>query len=198
MTKVLHVQGKETPYTIDETGRIISLRTGKTRVPVINKGKNKIYHRIRFEFEGITIREYVHRIVAENFIGLPISPLMVVNHKDGNTLNNHMKNLEWVTKSENNEHYYNELKGKQVTPKINHKKIYEEGMGVKVKKGNHIHHIDGFHLNDNLDNLIELTPEEHKWLHLSKNRYLQIYSREELRSLLNKRKPICHTNQECP
>ena len=32
------------------------------------------------------------------------SPGLTVNHKDGNPLNNHAKNLEWITQKENNQH----------------------------------------------------------------------------------------------
>lgn len=47
----------------------------------------------------------VHRIVAEAFIGLPEDKNYTVNHKDGNKLNNHYTNLEWIPHSENILHW---------------------------------------------------------------------------------------------
>lgn len=47
----------------------------------------------------------VHRLVALAFLQNQ-SDLSEVNHKDSNKLNNHVSNLEWVTKSENNLHSY--------------------------------------------------------------------------------------------
>lgn len=38
---------------------------------------------------------------------------MIVNHKDGDKTNNHYKNIEWVTYSQNSLHSYNELKQKK-------------------------------------------------------------------------------------
>lgn len=51
----------------------------------------------------------IHRLVAYTFIENPNNKPFV-NHKDGNKSNNHIDNLEWVTQSENTQHYYNELK----------------------------------------------------------------------------------------
>ena len=55
-------------------------------------------------------RDYVHRLVAEHFIGPEPEPGMVVNHIDGDPFNNHVSNLEWASVSENNEHYNKELR----------------------------------------------------------------------------------------
>lgn len=50
----------------------------------------------------------LHRIVAQTFLPHDTS-LTVVNHKDGDKHNNTVDNLEWVTPSENNVHYYRAL-----------------------------------------------------------------------------------------
>ena len=47
----------------------------------------------------------VHRLVAEAFIGLPKDNSYTVNHKDGNKLNNHYTNLEWISHSDNIKHW---------------------------------------------------------------------------------------------
>jgi len=50
-----------------------------------------------------TIR--VHKAIAETFINNPYNKL-IINHKDGNKLNNKIENLEWSTYSENTIHAY--------------------------------------------------------------------------------------------
>lgn len=46
---------------------------------------------------------YLHRLVAQSWLGI-WPPDWVVNHRDGNKLNNDVRNLEWTTYSENLRH----------------------------------------------------------------------------------------------
>ena len=53
------------------------------------------------------IEKYVHRLVARFFIGVPqTDERMTVDHINGNKLDNHYTNLEWVTYKENIRRYW--------------------------------------------------------------------------------------------
>ena len=82
-------------YLVSNTGEIKGVKTGKIRKKNIN---HEGYY---FVVISLGSRENkplikIHRAVAETFIGNP-NDLPVINHKDGNKLNNNVENLEFCT-----------------------------------------------------------------------------------------------------
>ncbi len=82
-------------YMISSDGRIF--KDGKD---VKQHPNGRGYLKVFLWIQGERISKSVHRIVAENFIPNPEN-LPVVNHKNGNKLDNRIENLEWVTYKEN-------------------------------------------------------------------------------------------------
>ena len=79
---------------------------------IINNGKlyykarinNCGYERVRIKYDRYK-EKLVHRLVAESFVENP-HPIKykIVNHIDGNKLNNHYTNLEWCNNKMNMQH----------------------------------------------------------------------------------------------
>jgi len=71
--------------------------------------KEKIIEKFYLNRKGYCVinlkgkRHFVHRLVAKYFV-LNKEEKAQVNHIDGNKLNNHVSNLEWVTNQENRNH----------------------------------------------------------------------------------------------
>lgn len=85
-------------YAISNFGRIKNVMTNQIRKTSIeNDGR---YERISLTNNGIKKRFRIHRLVAEMFLD-NADKLTEINHKDENTLNNRVTNLEWCTSSYN-------------------------------------------------------------------------------------------------
>lgn len=85
-------------YYVTTEGLIISTKGKTERVLKPSRtgsGKRK-YLFVVLRVDGKNVQKYVHRAVAEAFIPNPEGKPQV-NHKDGNTFNNAVDNLEWVT-----------------------------------------------------------------------------------------------------
>ena len=95
---------KDIPYSknhiISNMGRLYNKST-KKYVTGSNDGRY-----MRISFERNKSHYAIHRLVAEVFVENPENK-PYVNHKDSDTYNNKVENLEWVTQSENMIHSLN-------------------------------------------------------------------------------------------
>lgn len=72
------------------------------------------YKTVTLTYEGKRHQHMVHRLVLESVLYLHNCEFYEVNHIDGNKNNNHISNLEWLTRPENLKHSLdNLLKRKQ-------------------------------------------------------------------------------------
>lgn len=91
--------GYEDTYLVSEYGHIKRINTGK----VLKSNPVKGYLKIELCKNSIRKSFSIHRLVAMAFIDNDFNKEQV-NHIDGNKLNNHFSNLEWVTAKENTIH----------------------------------------------------------------------------------------------
>lgn len=90
-------------YLVSDSGRVKSISTYRSNMTGRIKRPQKHssgYLRLMLSRKSLTTNAYVHRMVAEAFIG-PIGHGLNINHKDGIKGNNTLDNLEIVTYSEN-------------------------------------------------------------------------------------------------
>lgn len=93
-------------YLIYDDGNVFNTNTNKMLCGSIGENGYKYY---RLSKNNIKKMFYAHRLVAEAFLENP-NNLPIVNHKDGNKLNNNLNNLEWVNYSDNIKHFHKEIK----------------------------------------------------------------------------------------
>lgn len=106
-----NIKGYNGEYKINEDGDILSFKKNKIQKikPSINKDG---YYYVTLYKKGKPKTCRVHKLVALNFIPNPENK-PVVDHIDGNKLNNNSKNLRWATVKENhnNPNTYKDISG---------------------------------------------------------------------------------------
>lgn len=88
-------------YSVTKDGEIYSDRRDKK----LAKTKIAGYYCVNITIGGKCTSKSVHRLVAKAFLKNP-GNLPTVNHKDGNGLNNHADNLEWMSHKDQTKHAY--------------------------------------------------------------------------------------------
>lgn len=131
--KDINIDGLKGKYQVSNLGNIKSLKRNISMKLIHDKDGYPTIFLWKYK-RKVHIR--VHRMVTQAFIPNPEN-LPQVNHKDGNKQNNCVKNLEWVTCSENVKHAYktglnkarqgneNHLSKKIIQYDINMRKIAE-------------------------------------------------------------------------
>lgn len=130
------IPGYDGRYKVSNLGNIRSYANGrhgnKNEFTILVKKKIPGgYHQVNLYVPyggGKQYYKLVHRLVAEAFIPNP-NGLPIVNHKDGNKVNNCASNLEWVTESENRFHAFRNGLSK---PSQNQKKVTSERCSIPV------------------------------------------------------------------
>lgn len=100
-----HIEGFIDRYVVYEDGRVWSQRS-KNFLKAHDIGNG--YYSVKLYKEGRNYNRFVHRIVAQAFIPQEDKLKSFVNHIDGNKANNHVSNLEWLTRKENIAHAHRE------------------------------------------------------------------------------------------
>ena len=88
-------QYKDSIYYLTDDYQVMNIKTGKIKKQSKTKDGYIVY---ALWYSGKTVTTYLHRMVAEIYMG-PSD--LTVDHLDGNKDNNHISNLEYCTNREN-------------------------------------------------------------------------------------------------
>ncbi len=134
MIKTKKIVGWE-DYSISADGRVYSKKRGGTQVELTQTKGTSGYYNVGFSNGKEKKTFQVHRLVASTFLSNR-KKFEIVNHLDGNKLNNDVSNLEWTTRVGNAKHAVEKLRGGQVAER---KAKKESDIKARISIINHAH-----------------------------------------------------------
>lgn len=100
MEKWKHIE-ENNNYEISNYGNFRNKKGRMLKTNINARG----YEYCNISTKNVITKVKIHRLVAKYFID-NLYNKDTVNHIDGNKLNNHYTNLEWLTRKENIQHYF--------------------------------------------------------------------------------------------
>ena len=104
------IPGYDGRYFINQDGQIWSTLRNKVLSQHLDSAKKYLQSLLMRPDRKAGIPRYIHKLVALTWLGDAPGPVgtrrghYCINHKDGDRLNNHINNLEWVTNEDNLSH----------------------------------------------------------------------------------------------
>ncbi len=92
-------------YQVNDKGEVMSFQPGKPPIKKTIRIDRAGYATVRISMNGKQKTCFVHRLVAEAFLDAELGK-HEVNHINGIKTDNRVKNIEWVTHSENMRHAF--------------------------------------------------------------------------------------------
>lgn len=118
------IEGFEGLYKISDKGDVYSLHcSGRTMKPKTDKDGYHEYGLWCPIAQKLT-HHRAHRLVATAFIPNP-NNYPQVNHKNGIKNDNRVENLEWVTESGNQRHYFDKLSGRRTFSSLTKQEVQD-------------------------------------------------------------------------
>lgn len=108
------IEGYEGLYSVTENGEVLSHINNKFLKPQHNGNG---YMCVYLSNNKVQTKHFIHRLVAKAFIKNPKNK-RTINHINGNKKDNRVKNLEWLSYSENHIHAY-DISLKSLSRKLN-------------------------------------------------------------------------------
>jgi len=104
------IPGHDGRYSINEKGQVWSALSSKILSQHLDSQKKYLQSLMMVVGRKAGLPRYIHKLVAFTWLDLPPGEIgtkrgqYCVNHKDGNKMNNHVSNLEWITCDDNTRH----------------------------------------------------------------------------------------------
>jgi hypothetical protein len=104
------ISGYDGRYFINEKGEVWSTFKHRVLTQHLDSSKNYLQSLLMVPGRKTGIPRSIHKLMAITWLGKPPGEIgskrgqYCINHKDGNKLNNHVDNLEWMTSEENLRH----------------------------------------------------------------------------------------------